>query len=339
VLELAEKPTATPAAWEEGVDGVWRYRQGLPLVDGVAPISLGEGSTPLVSTLWNGEDAWLKLEYLNPTGSFKDRGATVLVSALKAASVSRVVDDSSGNAGAALAAYAGRGGLDAAVYVPAHTAAAKRAQIAVYGAEIVLVPGPRVETAMAVREAVRDDVAYASHVYSPLYAEGTKTAAFEIYEQFGRQGPESVVVPVGHGSMLLGLFRGFGELLDLGLIDELPRMFGVQAAPCAPLVRAWRSASSGVEAVEEGETVAEGVRIAEPVRGEAILEAVRESGGAMLAIEDAETVNAQKRLARQGFYVEPTSALAPAALDHLSGQLGRRPVVILTGSGLKGGAH
>lgn len=335
VLELIEKPTIDPSELKEGSDGLWRFRSALPVASAAEKVSLGEGGTPLVPAAWDGQDVFFKLEYLNPTGSFKDRGATVLVSALKAAGVKRVVDDSSGNAGAALAAYAARGDLDAAVYVPAHTAEGKRAQIAVYGAEIVLVPGPRSETARAVREAVQDDVAYASHVYSPLYAEGTKTAAFEIWEQCGQRGPNSVVVPVGHGSMLLGLFRGFAELMALGLVDRLPRLYGVQAETCAPLVRAWRRGHSRVEPVEEGETVAEGVRIAKPVRGEAILEAIRETGGAMVAVSDADTVAAQGRLARRGFYVEPTSALAPAAVGDLVGELGDCSIVVLTGSGLK----
>jgi threonine synthase len=296
---------------------------------------LGEGWTPLVAAEWDGRPIYLKAEHLNPTGSFKDRGATVLITVLKAAGVRAIVEDSSGNAGAAAAAYAARAGLRAAIYVPAHASPVKQAQIAVYGAEVVPVPGPRSEASRAVRQAAEGGVVYASHVYSPLYPQGMKTVAFELWEQLGGRAPASVVVPLGHGGLLLGLHHGFSELLLAGFIQRLPRVFAVQARACAPVARAWEQGAADVAPVEEGETVAEGVRIAAPPWGRAILAAVRQSGGAVLALPDGETLAAQERLAHQGFYVEPTSALAVAALDHLAGRLGDVPVVVLTGSGFK----
>jgi len=296
---------------------------------------LGEGWTPLVASDWGGQSIYLKAEHLNPTGSFKDRGAAVLVTALKAAGVQEVVEDSSGNAGAALAAYTARAGVRATIYVPAIASPAKQAQIAVYGARVVPVPGPRSEATRAVREAVQQGAVYASHVYSPFYVQGTKTIAFELWEQLGGRAPDSVVAPVGHGSLLLGLYRGFRELLSVGLIERMPRLFGVQAQACAPLACAWERGLADVEPVEEGETIAEGVAIAVPPWGRAILAAVGDSGGLVLALQDEETLAAQVKLARQGFYVEPTSALAAAALEHLQGHLGDVPVVVLTGNGLK----
>jgi threonine synthase len=334
VLELLDAPTFDPDALRS-IHSLWRYAAALPLSDGVTPVTMGEGWTPLASAEWSGRAIQLKVEPLNPTGSFKDRGATALVSALKAAGVRDVVEDSSGNAGAALSAYAARAGLHATVYVPAHASPVKQAQIAAYGADVVAVPGPRSEAARAVREAAQQDVVYASHVYSPLYAQGMKSIAFELWEQLGETSPDSVVMPLGHGSLLLGLYQGFDELLSAGVIRHRPRLFGVQAAACAPLARAWERGARDVEPVEEGDTVAEGVRIAVPPWGRKILDAVRGSDGAILALSDEATLAAQDRLARQGFYVEPTSALAVAALDRLGDRLGNEPVVVLTGSGFK----
>jgi threonine synthase len=298
-------------------------------------VTLGEGWTPLVAAEWDHLPLYLKAEYLNPTGSFKDRGAAVLVTVLKAVGVREVVEDSSGNAGAALAAYAARAGLRATVYVPAHASPVKQAQIAAYGTQVVRVDGPRAEAARAVRRAAEEGAVYASHVYSPLCPQGTKTIGLELWEQLGRRAPTSVVVPVGHGGLLLGLYLGFGELLSAGLIQRLPRLFGVQAQACAPLARAWRHGATDVASVEEGETVAEGVRIAAPPWGRLLLDAVRGSGGTVVALPDGETLAAQAKLAHQGFYVEPTSALAVAALDRLRDSLGDVPVVVLTGSGFK----
>ena len=335
VLEIAGGPPFDLTRVDETNYTLWRYQAALPLPDSVARVTLGEGWSPLVSSDWGGQPIYLKAEHLNPTGSFKDRGAAVLVTALKAAGVQEVVEDSSGNAGAALAAYAARAGVRATIYVPAHVSPAKQAQIAIYGARVVSVPGPRSEATRAVHEAVQQGAVYASHVYSPFYVQGTKTIAFELWEQLGGRAPDSVVAPVGHGSLLLGLYRGFRALLSVGLIERMPRLFGVQAQACAPLACAWECGLASVEPVEEGETIAEGVAIAVPPWGRMILAAVRESGGVVLALQDEETLAAQGKLAQQGFYVEPTSALAVAALDHLQGHLGDVPVVVLTGNGLK----
>ena len=334
-LEIERTPSFDPARVNDRDHTLWRYQAALPLPDGANPVTLGEGGTPLVDAEWGGRSVYLKAEYLNPTGSFKDRGASVLVAALSAMGVREAVEDSSGNAGAALAAYAARAGLCARVYVPSHASAVKQAQIAAFGAQVVPVPGDRAEATRAVRAAVAEGAVYASHVYSPWYAHGVKTIAFELWEQLDGRAPSSVLVPVGHGSLLLGLYQGLSELLTAGLVERLPRIFGVQARACAPLARAWERGDADVGAVDEGDTVAEGVRIAAPPRGRAVLAAVRESGGAVLSLDDEETLAAQRGLAQRGFAVEPTSALAVAALDHLGGQLGDVPVVVLTGSGFK----
>jgi threonine synthase len=359
-----DAPCFDPARVDANTYTLWRYREALPLPDGARPVTLGEGWTPLVDLEWNGRLVRFKAESLNPTGSFKDRGAALLVTALRAAGVREVVEDSSGNAGAALSAYAARGGLDATVYVPAHASPVKQAQIAVYGAHIVAIPGSRSDTAAAVLEAAERGAVYATHAYSPFYPQGMKTVAYELWEQCGGCAPESIVVPVGHGGLLLGLHSGFGELLSAGLIRRWPRLIGVQARACAPLARAWEGGASAVAPVLEGDTIAGGVRIAAPPWGQQVLAAVRQTDGAILALSDEAALAAQAQLARLGLYVEPTSALAVAALDHLRqdpgeplarlglyveptsalavaaldhvGQnLGQTPVVVLTGSGFK----
>ncbi len=335
VVEIVGGSGFDPAGVDQGEHTMWRYGDALPMCRGGSAVTLGEGWTPLVDAEWADRPVRFKMESLNPTGSFKDRGAALLVTALRAAGAGQVVDDSSGNAGAALAAYAARAGVAARIFVPEHSSPAKRAQIAVYGAELVTVPGSRADTTSALLEAVDKGAVYASHAYSPLYAHGMKTIAFELWEQCGRRAPESIIVPVGHGGLFLGLHLGFRDLLSAGVIQDIPALYGVQAAACAPLVRAWERGSGEVEPVPEGDTVAGGVRIAAPPWGSCVLDAVRQSGGGLVALSDEATLSAQRRLARLGFYVEPTSALPVAALENLRARLSGSPVVVLTGNGLK----
>lgn len=333
-LALLDAPAFDPAQVLETERTLWRYRHALPLPPGVMPVTLGEGMTPLVPADWAGLTIWLKCEHLNPTGSFKDRGTTLLATALAGAGVDQVVEDSSGNAGSSLAAYAARAGIEATVYVPAHASSVKQAQIAAYGAQVITVPGPRIEAARAVQRAVDGGATYASHVHHPLVTHGMKTIAFELVEQLGA-APQAVLVPVGHGTLLLGLAQGFAELQAAGCIERLPRLVGAQAAMCAPIAAAWARGEEEADPVDEGETAAEGARIAAPVHSRAVLAAVRRSGGELVAVPEAEILTAQQRLAHQGFYVEPTSALPLAALDRLTRTGSGAIAIVLTGSGFK----
>ncbi len=273
-----------------------------------------------------------KLESTNPTGSFKDRGAAVLLTALAARGVREVAEDSSGNAGAAIAAYSARAGIRATIFVPAAAAPAKLAQIAAYGAEVVRVPGPREQVARAAQAAPG---VYASHVWQPAFFHGTKTVAFEVWEQLGRRAPDWVVAPVGHGTLLLGLALGFRELVQAGAIARPPRLVAVQARTCAPLAGPALGLDPG-----GGETVAEGIRIQVPVRGGEIAAAVGASEGRWAVVEEVEIRAAQERLGREGLFVEPTAAVAPAAAWRLLADgafaAGAVVVVPLTGHGLKG---
>jgi threonine synthase len=300
---------------------------------------MGEGWTPLVSGEYDGLAVCWKLEYLNPTGSYKDRGIGPLMSVLQSYGVRSIVEDSSGNAGASVAAYAARAGIRATIFVPAHASPAKKAQISVYGAQIVPVVGPRSEATRLAEAALCDDVAYASHVWQPPVMVGLQTIAWEIWEQMGRQVPDWVVMPVGQGTLFLGAYRGFRILKESGLSDKVPRMVAVQATRCAPLHAAWARGSKHVHSVQPQGTAAEGIRIVKPVRGRELLEAIAESCGSVVVVEEEQILTAQAALAQAGFYVEPTSAVAAAALSQLREQVGSAETVVipLTGSGLKGG--
>ena len=257
---------------------LWRYREALPILRDENILSFDEGFTPLLPVDFNGRQVWLKQDHLFPTGSYKDRGAAVLMSKVKELGIPRVVEDSSGNAGCAIAAYGAKGGIEAEIYAPQSTSPGKLVQIRSYGAKLNTVPGSREETAKAVLSAARAGY-YASHSWNPFFFHGTKTFAFEVWEQLGWKEPDTVILPAGNGTLLLGAYLGFGELLDAGMIRGIPKIVGVQSACCAPLVKAFRQNLEKIPAIVPRETVAEGIAIAAPVRGEQIVTAVKKSGG------------------------------------------------------------
>ena len=291
-------------------------------------VSLGEGNTPLLWAEAFGRQVAFKCEYQNPTGSFKDRGSAALVTFLKSRGVTEAVEDSSGNAGASFAAYAARAGIKARVFVPESASGPKRRQIEMYGAELVTVAGPRSNAAEAVRRAADAGAVYASHAYLPFNLPGYATIAGEIAAQLGGRVPGAVILPAGQGGLLLGAWRGFLALNPAGATREAPRMVGVQAEACSPLVRSQKSKA-------EGQTLAEGVRVNDPLRKDAVKKAVEESGGWWVAVEEKEILPGRDALAHKGFYVEPTSALVWKALEESLPKLPDPVVVILTGSGLK----
>lgn len=333
-------PRFDPGAIAAGPATVFRYRAALPLPAGAEPVTLGEGMTPLLVQRWHGLPVHFKLDFLNPTGSFKDRGAAVLMSMLKAAGVKAVFEDSSGNAGASLAAYAAAAGIPCRIFVPATASPGKLVQIAAYGADVVRVPGTRADAAAAALAAADAGTAfYASHNWVPWFVAGMRTAAFELWEQLGWQVPDVVVTPVGYGSYLLGLYRGFQELRQAGMTDRLPRLIAVQAVGCAPLAAALAAGLAAVPAVSAGDTIAEGIRCQQPVRGAALLEALRATGGTAITVGEDDIAAGVRDLARRGLYVEPSAAVVAPALAQLAaaGALAATDTVvaILTGSGLK----
>jgi len=314
--------------------GIWGYRSAFGLPEDAPAVSLGEGNTPLVWSAFQGRRIALKCEHLNPTGSFKDRGMAVLLSFLRSRGVEFAVEDSSGNAGASFAAYAARAGLRARVYLPDSASGPKRRQIEASGAEVVRILGARSVVAAKARQAAEEGAVYASHAYQPHLLPGYATLAYELYHQM-QGAPGAVVLPAGQGGLLLGVGRGFWALQQAGLISRMPVLVGVQAQACAPLWAMSVYGPAGVQWVTEGETLAEGVRIRHPVRGDAVLRMVAASAGRFAAVEEARILPARDQLARQGFYVEPTSALAWAALPQVLERLPDPVVVVLTGAGLK----
>ena len=323
-----------PAQVDRSLPGIWHYRHTFGLAPESEPVSLGEGNTPLVWAEAFGRKIAFKCEFLNPSGSFKDRGSTVIATRLKSQGVTEVVEDSSGNAGASLAAYAARAGIKARIFVPESASGPKRRQIEAYGAELVPIPGSRSDVAEAVRKVADAGGAYASHAYLLFNLPGYATAAYEIVEQLG-QMPGAVVVPAGQGGFLLGLARGFDALCVAGNSNIRPMMVGVQARACAPLWAMFTAGGEGPGLVAENRTLAEGVRVRYPLRGDAVLKAVAASHGCMCAADEQEILPARDALARLGFYVEPTSAIVWSALPQMAGKLPDPVVVILTGSGYK----
>lgn len=316
------------------VMGIWRYRHVFGLDEDVSAITLGEGITPLVRDVFEERDILFKLEYLNPTGSYKDRGTTVLISYLNSLGVKFAIEDSSGNAGASFAAYAARAGIHGKVYVPDYASGPKRSQIEAYGVELVEVPGPRSNAAREVAKEASTGAVYASHIYQPHVFPGYATISFELYEQLGA-APGTVITPVGHGSLLLGMDYGFKALQSAGLIKNVPQFIGVQARACAPLWALSEMGNDAADMVVEGETIAEGIRIREPLRGDEVRSAVKESGGFFYAVEEGDILPARDELAARGFYVEPTSAVVWPVLLEKMNKLYDPIVVVLTGSGLK----
>lgn len=315
---------------------MWRYREMLPLASDLHKVSFDEGMTPLQTWTIGGKLLEVKLDYLFPSGSYKDRGATMLLSQARALGMQEVVQDSSGNAGAAVATYAAKAGIACEIFVPAATSPAKLDQMRACGARLTLVPGNREATAAAALEAAGHRY-YASHVWNPFFLHGTKTFAYELCEQRGWQAPDTLVLPAGNGTLLLGAEIGFRELYTLGLIDRLPRLVGVQAAGCAPLVAAWQQEAEDYVAVETADTAAEGIAIAEPRRGQQMLTAVRSTNGTMLQVEEGQIVETLRWLCQRGYFVEPTSAAVIAGAKRYLAQAPAEEQVatVLTGHGLK----
>ncbi len=316
---------------------LWRYGRALALGD-KPRVSLGEGWTPLVERSWAGVPVRFKLESQMPTGSFKDRGTAVMLNHLIEVGIGAIHEDSSGNAGSSIATYAAAAGIPCRIYVPSTAPRGKVVQIAASGAEIRVIPGTREAVTEAAVAAVATSF-YASHNWQPFFIEGTKTLAYELWEQLGFAVPDNILVPTGYGSNILGLERGFDELAAKGEITRGPRLFAVQAANCAALAAAWAAGAAGYLPFTPGTTVADGIATVKPVRTLEVLRALRRSGGGVVAVPEAEIAPALVTLGRLGLFVEPTAATGAAACTLLLSDGTIRPgettIVVLTGHGLK----
>jgi threonine synthase len=334
IYDYASSLSYDPDKIEPNLPGIWRYRHNFGLPVDAPIIHLGEGNTPLVWVEAYNKQVAFKLESLNPTGSFKDRGSAPLVSFLKSRGAVTAVEDSSGNAGASFAAYAVRAGIRARIYMPDSTSGPKRRQIEAYGAEVVRIIGPRSNAADAVRRATDAGAVYASHAYLPFNLPGYATVAYELVEQLG-QAPGTVISPVGQGGLLLGITRGFAALMQANCITNIPVLVGVQARACAPLWALFAYGQAGLALVSEETTLAEGVQVSHPLRGDLLIRTVESSRGLFVAVNEEDILPGRDELTHRGLYVEPTSAIVWNGLKQVVTKVPEPIVVLLTGNGLK----
>ncbi len=295
---------------------LWRYMEALPMEweeDAWKRTTMGEGCTPCIPLSVTRPNLLIKMDFHNPTLSFKDRGGAMLMAQAARLHTPRVIADSSGNAGTSISAYAARLGIGCDVFVPASTSDSKVTQITAHGAVIHKIPGSRQDTAEAAIRAVKETgFFYASHIFNPFFTEGTKTYVYEIYEQIGSL-PDAFLIPVGNGTLVLGAYKAFCDLKEWGYIDKLPRILAVQAENCMPIASAFFYGEDTVTPVAPVPTLAEGIAITAPPRGSQILAAVRATKGDMITVGESAIAEARKELASHGIYVEITSAANYAA--------------------------
>jgi threonine synthase len=312
--------------------GMWRYREAIPINHNHNHniISFDEGFTPLKKEHFFGREILVKNDSLFTTHSYKDRGASVLISKIKELGIKSVVEDSSGNAGSAVACYCKKAGIDCDIFVPATTSDAKLMMIENSGARLHKITGSRENTFEAAFKQAQKTY-YASHSWNPFFFQGTKTCAFEIWEQMNWKAPDTVIVPVGNGTLLIGMYKGFHDLMLANEISKIPRIIAVQAQNCAPLLQ------KDLSNFEKLPTIAEGIAIAEPVRRNQIIEAVEKSGGYFIAVTEDEISQGVVDAGNAGYPIEPTSGTVLAALKKQvdTFEADEQVVVVLTGHGVK----
>ena len=297
--------------------GMWKWRELLPLPDGVAPVSLGEPETPIVPlTRTGGPNLLVKDEGRLPTGSFKARGLAMAVTMASHFGVERIAMPTNGNAGAALAAYGARAGIETIVICPAETPEINVTETAAYGARVYVADGQIDECGALVGKGAAQGLWFdCSTLKEPYRIEGKKVMGLELAEQLGWELPDAIFYPTGGGTGLIGMWKAFDELEAVGLIgSKRPRMYAVQAEGCAPIVRAFENGEEFAERWENAATVATGIRVPKAVGDFLILRAVRESGGAALAVSEDAIVQAVDDAARDdGFLLCPEGGAVLAA--------------------------
>jgi threonine synthase len=312
---------------------VWRYTNFFPYIKESDIITLGEGWTSLVKFSNN---TYFKLESLNPTGSFKDRGSTLLISALHEKvkqTEGYVAEDSSGNAGASIAAYAARAGLKAKIYVPESVSGPKFNQIQFYGAEVAKIQGTRSQVAEEAQKSERKKL-YVGHILHPLFRDGIRSLAYEITEQFGWRAPEHIYLPASAGTLLLGVLAGFKHLVESGTIESI---VACQTSQVSPLYHRFKGIRYNPP--KKITSVADALVSVKPPLLDLMAKGLKDAKGDAVIVEENEIVSAFKELAGKGFFVEPSSAVAYAAYRKQGSAKtvseDGNTVIILTGSGLK----
>ena len=314
---------------------IFRYRAFMPLEgEQWRELSLGEGMTPVIQF---NKDVLLKMDYFMPTLSFKDRGAAVLIAHCMAIGIDSVVQDSSGNAGNSVAAYCGKANIDCEIFVPEGTSPKKIDMIKSHNAKVNVVPGTRDDCANACRAKVdKEGIYYANHVYSPFFYEGTKTYIYEVYEQLGRI-PQNIFVPLGNGTLFIGIVKALEELLESNVIDKMPNIIAVQSEYCDPFAKAVISKGNYPAKITPKPAMAEGIAIGEPMRGEEILEYTYKHNIVIITAPEDRILEARAILAAKGVYCEHTTAATYAAYlkyCELNGNISDA-LIPMCGAGLK----
>jgi threonine synthase len=341
------KENLSKSVFNGRVASLWRYRELLPLQNDANLVSLGEGYTPLLDAQKLGGELglrqlWIKDEGQNPTGSFKDRGLSVAISLAKELGVKKAAIPSAGNAGGSFSAYAARAGMEAHVFMPRDTPIANRLEVEQYGARLTLVDGLINDCGkiIAARKAAEGwfDV---STLKEPYRAEGKKTMGYEIAEQLNWHLPDVIIYPTGGGTGLIGMWKAFGEMEEMGWIGkERPRMVSVQASGCAPIVKAFNAGKTSAEPWQNAATIASGLRVPQAVADFLILTAIRDSNGTAISVSDEEMLAEIPRVGRaEGIFFCPEGAACIAALRQLTHQGWIKPedevVIFNTATGLK----
>lgn len=314
------------------VKNMWRYKELIP-VKSSTPVSLSEGFTPIASKRIDGVKVYFKLEYLSPSGSFKDRGSSVTITQALDSKAKRVTEDSSGNAGASIALYSSVAGLRARIYVPRDAPEGKKELIRLLGAEVVEAESREDAFRRAVEELKSGD-RYVGHLWNPFFVEGVKTMAYESIEQLGWRVTDYLIAPMSGGSILLGFQRGLSEFDELGYVDGECTLIGVQAAGYSPI----HDRIHGEPEVRVRSVLADALRVLNPPRLKELIELFR-GRNRVVVVGDEEIKVALKELIRMGFLVEPSSATAYSAFKKLVDEgfikAGEEALIPLTGSGLK----
>jgi len=335
---IAQRDAIGSTKADRSWSGMWRYRSVLPSIE---PVTLGEGWTPMLPSR-RYKNVFLKEEGANPTGTFKARGLAMAITMARHYGIKKVAVPSAGNAGGAVAAYAAAAGIEAHIFMPKDVPLANQVECIAYGAHMTLVDGLISDCARIVGERKEKEGWFdLSTLKEPFRVEGKKTMGYELVEQLGWEYPDAVFYPTGGGVGLIGMWKAFQELEDLGWVTgKRPKMIAVQAAGCAPVARAYDEGEAVSQMWQNAATFASGLRVPKPYGDYIILDAVRESQGTVVALTDEQIFASLKDWASQeGILMSPEGAAATAAYDHLIGTgflaPSDRVVLFNTGTGNK----
>ncbi len=314
----------------------WKYWMFYPTQDITKRITLGEGGTQLLqSNKFDFEDLWLKIETTNPTGSFKDRGSTIEITRAKELNVASVCCASTGNMGASVAAYCAKAGISCKIFLPTNVSKVKIKQIKVYGATISRVKGSYTQALKSCEEYSKENKIYLVGDY-PYRGEGEKSVGFEIADQLNWSVPDYIIIPMGNGTLIYAIWDAFVDMKKVGLIDYLPKMVGVQASGCSPIVDAWKKDLKGVKPLNKSKTLASAIDCPSPLDGVKALEAIRKSHGFAETVTDKELTETREELARkEGIFAELAGIASVTATTKLRKELDGKIICIISGSGLK----